>query len=204
MKKDFPDYDLSATTEAADYWKAIVGEFAAAPAEGKKPYTADEVADLATNFGWFLEGVGDLYGQAQMEEYMAQFNAKNSVVSAKIWELQERLYEECPHVIETYYNQLDDLNYELTQMYMQIAYAQSMTQEEFDKILARVEEIGAEADKVFAEAKAAEDKIATGINGVSADSVSSDTDAYTINGVRVNAKTAKGLVIINGKKVVLK
>ncbi len=204
VKADFPEYDLSATTEAADYWKGIAAEFAAAPAEGKEPYTADEVADFATNFGWFSVGVEDLYGQAQLESYMAKFNEKYSPVSTKIYELEERLSEECPHVMETYYTQLDDLSYELTQLYMQIAYSESMTQEEFDKILATVEEIGAEADKIFAEAQTAEDKIVTGINGVSADSVSADADAYTINGVRVNAKTAKGLVIINGKKVVLK
>ncbi len=45
---------------------------------------------------------------------------------------------------------------------------------------------------------------ASGINGISAETASSDVKAYTIGGVRVNAKTAKGVVIINGKKVVLK
>ncbi len=41
-----------------------------------------------------------------------------------------------------------------------------------------------------------------GINGIDADAA--DTKAYTISGVRVDAKTAKGLVIIGGKKIVKK
>ena len=42
----------------------------------------------------------------------------------------------------------------------------------------------------------------TGIDGVAADEA--NVKAFTIGGVRVNAKTAKGIVIVNGKKVVKK
>ena len=43
---------------------------------------------------------------------------------------------------------------------------------------------------------------ATGINGITVETA--DGKAYTVNGVRVDAKKAKGIVIIGGKKVVKK
>ena len=52
----------------------------------------------------------------------------------------------------------------------------------------------------MAEAKKAE-FASTGINGISADNASV-AEAYTIGGVRVDAKAAKGIVIIGRKKVV--
>lgn len=201
VKEDFPDYDLSYTEESASYWQAFVDEFKSAPAEGKSPYNLEDIERYATNFEWFKEEADDLYTTAQKDEFMAQFNAKYSPVSSEIDELMNvRLYEECPHVMADYYNKFDDLLAELSQMYMQVYYG--VTQEELDTILARIDAIKTEAEKLYAEAEAKE--IATGINAVSAEKVSAEK-VFTMDGKAVeSSKGLKGAYIVNGKKVILK
>lgn len=201
VKKDFPEYDLSSMQKSADYWKNIAAEFAQAPAEGADLYTDKQIADFAENFGYFKEGATGVYAQAQKEDWMAQFNAKYYPASQKMDELTSQLNTECPTVGEKYVTQLEDLYAEMTQMYMML-YMEGLTQEQFNTMMARIDAILVEAQKIIDEAKEAE-KVATGISNISVNKAAKAGNVYSLDGKRVS-KSAKGLVIINGKKVVLK
>ena len=201
VKKDFPEYDLSAVNESAEYWKNLAAEFAKAPADPAAPYTEDKIDGFAQEFGYFKENVSGLYAQAQKDEWMAQFNAKYTPAAQKMDEYISTLDSECPTVRDKYFNKLDDLNVELSQMYMSL-YMGELTQETFDKMMARIDAILVEAQKIVDEAKEAE-KVATGISNISVSEAVKAGKVYSIDGKRVS-KSAKGLVIINGKKVILK
>ena len=201
VKKDFPEYDLSAVNESAEYWKNLAAEFAKAPADPAAPYTEDKIDGFAQEFGYFKENVSGLYAQAQKDEWMAQFNAKYYPASQKMDEYVSTLDSECPTVKDKYFNKLDDLNVELTQMYMKL-YQEDLTQEQFNALMARIDEILREAQKIIDEAKEAE-KVATGISNISVSEAVKAGKVYSIDGKRVS-KSVKGLVIINGKKVILK
>lgn len=201
IKKDFPEYDLSAVNESAEYWKNLAAEFAQAPADPTAPYTESKIDGFVENFGYFKANISDLYAQAQKDEWMAQFNAKYYPASQKMDEYVSTLDSECPTVKDKYFNKLDDLNVELTQMYMKL-YQEDLTQEQFNTMMARIDEILREAQKIIDEAKEAE-KVATGISGITVSEAVKAGKVYSIDGKRVS-KSAKGLVIINGKKVILK
>ncbi len=201
VKADFPEYDLSMMQESAGYWKNFAAEFAQAPAEGTAPYTEKQIADYAQNFGYFKESAAGVYAEAQKDEWMAQFNAKYTPASEKMNELVSILDAQCPIVGSKYFTLLDDLNVELNQMYMSL-YMGELTQETFDKMMARIDVILAEAQKIVDEAIEAE-KVATGISDITVNKTVKAGNVYSLDGKRVS-KSAKGLVIINGKKVVLK
>lgn len=201
VKKDFPEYDLSAVNESAEYWKNLAAEFAKAPADPAAPYTEDKIAGFAENLGYFKENVSGLYAQAQKDEWMAQFNAKYTSANSKMAEYFSILDSECPTVASDYFTKLDDLNVELTQMYMKL-YQEDLTQKQFDAMMARIDAILLEAQKIIEEAKEAE-KVATGISNISVSEAVKAGKVYSIDGKRVS-KSVKGLVIINGKKVILK
>ena len=201
VKKDFPEYDLSAVKETAEYWKNLAAEFAQAPADPTAPYTEDKIDGFAQEFGYFKENVSGLYAQAQKDEWMAQFNAKYTPAYDKVNEYIAILDSECPTVKDTYFSKLDDLSAELSQMYMKL-YMEELTQEQFNTMMARIDAILLEAQKIIDEAKEAE-KVATGISNISVSEAVKAGKVYSIDGKRVS-KSAKGLVIINGKKVILK
>lgn len=201
VKKDFPEYDLSMVNESAEYWKNLAAEFAKAPADPAAPYTEDKIDGFAQEFGYFKENVSGLYAQAQKDEWMAQFNAKYYPASQKMDEYISTLDSECPTVKDKYFTKLDDLNVELTQMYMKL-YQEELTQEQFNTMMARIDAILVEAQKIIDEAKEAE-KAATGISGITVSEAVKAGKVYSIDGKRVS-KSVKGLVIINGKKVILK
>lgn len=201
VKKNFPEYDLSAVNESAEYWKNLAAEFAKAPADPAAPYTEDKIAGFAENLGYFKENVSGLYAQAQKDEWMAQFNAKYTSANSKMAEYFSILDSECPTVASDYFTKLDDLNAELTQMYMKL-YQEDLTQKQFDAMMARIDAILLEAQKIIDEAKEAE-KVATGISNISVSEAVKAGKVYSIDGKRVS-KSVKGLVIINGKKVILK
>lgn len=201
VKADFPEYDLSMMQESAGYWKNFAAEFAQAPAEGTAPYTEKQIADYAQNFGYFKESAAGVYAEAQKDEWMAQFNAKYTPASEKMNELVSILDAQCPIVGSKYFTLLDDLNVELNQMYMSL-YMGELTQETFDKMMARIDAILVEAQKIVDEAIEAE-KVATGISDITVNKTVKAGNVYSLDGKRVS-KSAKGLVIINGKKVVLK
>lgn len=201
VKKDFPEFDLSAVKETAEYWKNLATEFAKAPADPAAPYTEDKIDGFAQEFGYFKENVSGLYAQAQKDEWMAQFNAKYYPAAQKMDEYLSTLDSECPTVKDKYFTKLDDLNVEMSQMYMKL-FQEDLTQEQFNAMLARIDAILAEAQKIVDEAKEAE-KVATGISGITVSEAVKAGKVYSIDGKRVS-KSAKGLVIINGKKVILK
>lgn len=201
VKKDFPEFDLSAVKETAEYWKNLAAEFAKAPADPAAPYTEDKIDGFAQEFGYFKENVSGLYAQAQKDEWMAQFNAKYYPAAQKMDEYLSTLDSECPTVKDKYFTKLDDLNVEMSQMYMKL-FQEDLTQEQFNAMLARIDAILAEAQKIVDEAKEAE-KVATGISGITVSEAVKAGKVYSIDGKRVS-KSAKGLVIINGKKVILK
>ena len=201
VKKDFPEYDLSAVKETAEYWKNLAAEFAQAPADPTAPYTESKIDGFAQEFGYFKENVSGLYAQAQKDEWMAQFNAKYTPAYDKVNEYIAILDSECPTVKDTYFSKLDDLSAELSQMYMKL-YMEELTQEQFNTMMARIDAILLEAQKIIDEAKEAE-KVATGISNISVSEAVKADKVYSIDGKRVS-KSAKGLVIINGKKVILK
>ena len=201
VKKDFPEYDLSMMQESSEYWKNFAAVFAQAPAEGTAPYTEKQIAEYAENFGFFKQSALGVYAEAQKDEWTAQFNAKYTPASEKMNELLSTLDTQCPTVGSKYFTQLDDLNAELTQMYMSL-YMGELTQETFDKMMARIDAILVEAQKIVDEAIEAE-KVATGISDITVNKTVKAGNVYSLDGKRVS-KSAKGLVIINGKKVVLK
>lgn len=201
IKKDFPEYDLSAVNESAEYWKNLAAEFAQAPADPTAPYTESKIDGFVESFGYFKVSISDLYAQAQKDEWMAQFNAKYYPASQKMDEYISTLDSECPTVKDEYLTKLDDLNVEMSQMFMKL-YQEDLTQEQFNAMLARIDAILAEGQKIVDEAKEAE-KVATGISGITVSEAVKAGKVYSIDGKRVS-KSAKGLVIINGKKVILK
>lgn len=201
VKKDFPEFDLSMVNESAEYWKNLAAEFAQAPADPAAPYTEDKIDGFVENFGYFKENVSGLYAQAQKDEWMAQFNAKYTSANSKMAEYFSILDSECPTVASDYFTKLDDLNVELTQMFMKL-YQEDLTQKQFDAMMARIDKILGEAQKIIEEAKEAE-KVATGISNISVSEAVKAGKVYSIDGKRVS-KSVKGLVIINGKKVILK
>ena len=201
VKKDFPEYDLSAVKETAEYWKNLAAEFAQAPADPAAPYTEDKIDGFAQEFGYFKENVSGLYAQAQKDEWMVQFNAKYYPASQKMDEYVSTLDSECPTVKDKYFTKLDDLNVELTQMFMKL-YQEDLTQVQFNKMMARIDAILVEAQKIIDEAKEAE-KAATGISNITVSEAVKAGKVYSIDGKRVS-KSVKGLVIINGKKVIFK
>lgn len=201
VKKDFPEYDLSMMQESADYWKKLAAEFAQAPAEDTTPYTEKQIAEFTENFGYFKESAAGVYAEAQKDEWMAQFNAKYYPASQKMDELVSTLDTQCPTVKDQFFTKLDDLNVEMTQMYMKL-YMGELTQESFDEMMARIDAILREAQNIVDQALEAE-KVATGISDITVNKAAKAGNVYSLDGKRVS-KSAKGLVIINGKKVVLK
>lgn len=201
IKKDFPEYDLSAVNESAEYWKNLAAEFAQAPADPTAPYTESKIDGFVESFGYFKVNISDLYAQAQKDEWMAQFNAKYYPASQKMDEYISTLDTQCPTVKDQFFTKLDDLNVEMSQMFTKL-YMGELTQESFDEMMARIDAILLEAKNIVDQALEAE-KVATGISDITVNKTVKAGNVYSLDGKRVS-KSAKGLVIINGKKVVLK
>ena len=201
VKKDFPEYDLSMMQESSEYWKNFAAVFAQAPAEGTAPYTEKQIAEYAENFGFFKQSALGVYAEAQKDEWTAQFNAKYYPASQKMDELVSTLDTQCPTVKDQFFTKLDDLNVEMTQMFTKL-YMGELTQESFDQMMARIDAILLEAQNIVDQALEAE-KVATGISDITVNKAAKAGNIYSLDGKRVS-KSAKGLVIINGKKVVLK
>lgn len=201
VKKDFPEYDLSMMQESSEYWKNFAAVFAQAPAEGTAPYTEKQIAEYTENFGFFKQSALGVYAEAQKDEWTAQFNAKYYPASQKMDELVSTLDTQCPTVKDQFFTKLDDLNVEMTQMFTKL-YMGELTQESFDQMMARIDAILLEAQNIVDQALEAE-KVATGISDITVNKAAKAGNVYSLDGKRVS-KSANGLVIINGKKVVLK
>lgn len=200
VRTDFPDYDLTSTTETVAYYQKLLDELTNYIAEDAEPYTKAQIDNFARQLGYFKEEIANLRNTAQAETWQAEYNAKYYPVSNRISEISEILYDECPTVYGDYLTKLEDYNYEMTQAMMKF-YNGTVTKEEFDAMMARVDEIAKEIEKVLEDARAAE--AATGISHISIDQLGKDAKVYTLDGKRVTT-VQKGLYIVNGKKVVLK
>ena len=199
-KKDFPDYDWETANEAAAYWQKLANELSDYIDEDATAYSKSDIADFAEGFGYFKEN--DPYAMAQKESWQADYFAKYYPVSQHIDEIMSTLDAECPTVGATYMEKLEELTSEMTMASMKFYGDDPISEEEFKQMLARIDEISAEADKILEDAKAAE-ALATGIDGISVDHLSKDSKIYSLDGKHVsNAK--KGIFIVNGKKVVIK
>ena len=198
---DFPDYDWASAKEyQIDYWADVKNTLSDYIAEDAEPYTEKQIATFVEDLSYVKDM--DLYATAQAEGWQDEYNTKYYPVSQKISNVYSTLDEECPHVASTYMEKLDDLNAEMTQALMALSEGTVTSREDFDKMLARVDEISTEVDKILEDAKAAE-ATATGINGVTAEAAAKAGKVYTIDGKRVNS-AKNGLYIINGKKIVVK
>ena len=184
IKKDFPEYDLSAVNESAEYWKNLAAEFAQAPADPTAPYTESKIDGFVENFGYFKVNISDLYAQAQKDEWMAQFNAKYYPASQKMDELVSTLDTQCPTVKDQFFTKLDDLNVEMSQMFMKL-YQEDLTQEQFDKMMARIDAILLEAQNIVNQALEAE-KVATGISDITVNKDAKAGNVYSLDGKRVS------------------
>lgn len=148
VKADFPEYDLTYTLEDKATWESFVKEFAEAPAEIADPYTAEDIANLESRFDTFIEESSNLYNQAQLDEYIAQYNAVYYPLYMKISNYMEQMTE-FSDVQDDYVNSMNALSEKLGEIYNSLYLAKSMTQKEFDAILTQVKDIEAEADNIF-------------------------------------------------------
>ena len=198
-KKDFPDFDWESAQETVDYWKEIVKTLTDYVDEDAEIITKADMDDMVEYFSYFKEE--NVYEMAQKEAWQQEYSDKYYPISERISDIYVILDEECPDVAEKYMTQLDDLNAEMTQAMMKFYGDDPVTQEDVDKMMARLDQIAQEVEDILTKAKA--EQLATGIHGVNAENADKDAQVYTLDGKRVN-HVNKGLYIKNGKKVVLK
>lgn len=198
-KKDFPDYDWETAQETVDYWKEIVKTLTDYVDEDAEIITKADMDDMVEYFCYFKEE--NVYEMAQKEAWEQEYSDKYYPISERISDVIVILDEECPDVAAKYMEQLEDLNAEMTQAMMKFYGDDPVTQEDVDKMMARLDQIAQEVEDILAKAKA--EQLATGIHGVNAENADKDAQVYTLDGKRVNHAN-KGLYIKNGKKVVLK
>lgn len=195
---DFPDYEWDTVKETVTYWRTIQKTLTDYYDGESDIYTKADIEDLVEYFGYVVET--DVYAMAQNETFQLEYNNKYFPVSQRISDITAILDEECPDVAEKYMGQLEDLSAEMTMASFKFSGEEPVSREELDAMLARVDEIAAEAEDILVKAKE-EQKVITGINGVTTSQTDKNAKVYTIDGKRVN-NAKKGVFIINGKKVV--
>lgn len=198
VETELPDYDTTTFKECLSYWKKVLNTLTDYCEDTENPYTAQDFKDMSEEFGYYVDQ--NLYNMAMNEEWGAQYMKKYQPVSEKIFAATATIDAECPSVAAKYMTQLEDLSTEMTMASMKF-YNGTVTKEEFDQMMARVDEISAEVDKILEKAKA--EQQATGINGITINDAVKNGKAYTLDGKRAG-NAQKGIVIVNGKKIVLK
>ena len=199
-KVDFPDYDWESVMEYGyDYWKAILDKLTDYYNEEDEVYTKADIDDMVEMFGYYQEE--NPYAAAQKEAWQGEYFTKYYPVSNRISEINAILDQECPTVASKYMEKLEDLNGEMTQAANKFYGDDPISQDDFNAMMARLDEISKEIEKILADAKAEE--AATGIDQISIDQLDKDAKVYTLDGKRVT-NVQKGLYIVNGKKVILK
>ena len=199
-KVDFPDYDWDSVLEYGyDYWKGILDKLTDLYNEDDQVYTKADIDDFVEMFGYYQEE--NPYAAAQKEAWQGEYFDKYYPVSERISEINGILDQDCPTVAAKYMEKLEGLNEEMTQAANKFYTDDSITQDDFNTMIARVDEIAKEIEKILADAKAEE--IATGIEQISIEQLDKDAKVYTLDGKRVTI-VQKGLYIISGKKVILK
>lgn len=201
VRTNFPDYDLETAEESVADWQKLLNELTDYIADDAEPYTKADIEDLAEEFDAFKDENLNLSNVAQKEAWLSDYTVKYWPVYSRISEINSTLYDECPTVCEEYMKKLQAYNDELDEAYQKLSGSAPVTKDEFDAMMARVDEIALEIEKVLEDAKAAE--AATGIDHISVDQLGKDAKVYTLDGKRVD-NIQIGLYIVNGKKIILK
>ena len=134
----------------------------------------------------------------------ATFQAAFTEISTLLNDADAKINDECPDVKETYLDKLAEIATQVNQKGMELGslYAAiELTQEVADKAAAEINAFAAQIKDIVAAAVKAQNEIATGIHGITADFQNAEA-VYSIGGVRLN-KAAKGVnvVIRNGKAI---
>ena len=134
----------------------------------------------------------------------ATFQAAFTEISTLLNDADAKINDECPDVKDTYLDQLAEIATQVNQKGMELGslYAAiELTQEVADKAAAEINAFAAQIEEIVAAAVKAQNEIATGIHGITADFQNAEA-VYSIGGVRLN-KAAKGVnvVIRNGKAI---
>lgn len=134
----------------------------------------------------------------------ATFQAAFTEISTLLNDADAKINDECPDVKETYLDKLAEIATQVNQKGMELGslYAAiELTQEVADKAAAEINAFAAQIEEIVAAAVKAQNEIATGIHGITADFQNAEA-VYSIGGVRLN-KAAKGVnvVIRNGKAI---
>lgn len=132
------------------------------------------------------------------------FQAAFTEISTLLNDADAKINDECPDVKETYLDKLAEIATQVNQKGMELGslYAAiELTQEVADKAAAEINAFAAQIEEIVAAAVKAQNEIATGIHGITADFQNAEA-VYSIGGVRLN-KAAKGVnvVIRNGKAI---
>lgn len=134
----------------------------------------------------------------------ATFQAAFTEISTLLNDADAKINDECPDVKDTYLDQLAEIATQVNQKGMELGSlyaAVELTQEVADKAAAEINAFAAQIKEIVAAAVKAQNEIATGIHGITADFQNAEA-VYSIGGVRLN-KAAKGVnvVIRNGKAI---
>lgn len=185
--------ELSAKYAAIELTEKDVEDFIAVCAETQTKIQAilDEAAAMTKKF-------------ETNEAANATFQAAFTEISTLLNDADAKINDECPDVKETYLDQLAEIATQVNQKGMELGSlyaAVELTQEVADKAAADIKAFAAQIKDIVAAAVKAQNEIATGIHGITADFQNAEA-VYSIGGVRLN-KAAKGVnvVIRNGKAI---
>lgn len=185
--------ELSAKYAAIELTEKDAEDFVAVCAETQTKIQAilDEAAAMTKKF-------------ETNEAANATFQAAFTEISTLLNDADAKINDECPDVKETYLDQLAEIATQVNQKGMELGslYAAiELTQEVADKAAAEINAFAAQIKEIVAAAVKAQNEIATGIHGITADFQNAEA-VYSIGGVRLN-KAAKGVnvVIRNGKAI---
>ena len=185
--------ELSAKYAAIELTEKDVEDFVAVCAETQTKIQAilDEAAEMTKKF-------------EANEAANATFQAAFTEISTLLNDADAKINDECPDVKDTYLDQLAEIATQVNQKGMELGslYAAiELTQEVADKAAADIKAFAAQIEDIVTAAVKAQNEIATGIHGITADFQNAEA-VYSIGGVRLN-KAAKGVnvVIRNGKAI---
>lgn len=185
--------ELSAKYAAIELTEKDVEDFVAVCAETQTKIQAilDEAAAMTKKF-------------ETNEAANATFQAAFTEISTLLNDADAKINDECPDVKDTYLDQLAEIATQVNQKGMELGSlyaAVELTQEVADKAVAEINAFAAQIKEIVAAAVKAQNEIATGIHGITADFQNAEA-VYSIGGVRLN-KAAKGVnvVIRNGKAI---
>ena len=185
--------ELSAKYAAIELTEKDVEDFVAVCAETQTKIQAilDEAAAMTKKFET---------NEAANDTFQAAFTE----ISTLLNDADAKINDECPDVKDTYLDKLAEIATQVNQKGMELGSlyaAVELTQEVADKAAADIKAFAAQIKDIVAAAVKAQNEIATGIHGITADFQNAEA-VYSIGGVRLN-KAAKGVnvVIRNGKAI---